>query len=83
MMPNPPRYALWFALGASLVLLGFACLALADQLKADRIRHAQPIALCPRADTILTRHRMSSSGWPDSTLHSHIIRDTTCAASRQ
>lgn len=36
-----------------------------------QVRQSQPVALCPNFDTMLVSHKLSSSGWGDSTLHTH------------
>jgi uncharacterized lipoprotein YbaY len=44
----------------------------AETLAEDSIRQEQPIAFVINYDSIVVRHQMKSTGWPDSTVHTHV-----------
>jgi phosphate/sulfate permease len=54
------------------LLLGQMVQSCAETLAEDSIRQEQPIAFVINYDSIVVRHQMKSTGWPDSTVHTHV-----------
>jgi hypothetical protein len=73
----------WAVRALAVLAAVFAAVAIAGVAvwRVAAPRDWPPVALCPAYDSVVVRHRMKSTGWPDSTLHTHVYRAEPCQGS--